>query len=235
MNKRIIMSSLSIFASAALVAGATFAFFSDEETSSGNTFAAGSLDLTVEGGTTISETAAPGDEGHVETYTLANSGTVDGVADLHITNVVTAGVSTTEPECVAEGGVWTGECTGNTPVNNIDTQIGVNIGYDRDDSGGVAEDEYLIWTDTATNPGVVDASELTWGNNSDPNNIAATLAQLEDVDFDLGDLLAGDSRTLQLSFHFDEDAGDVYQTDEASFDIRFTLHQDGAPIPTPAP
>jgi predicted ribosomally synthesized peptide with SipW-like signal peptide len=42
------MSSLSLVASAALVTGATFAFFSDEETSADNTFTAGSFDLTVD-------------------------------------------------------------------------------------------------------------------------------------------------------------------------------------------
>src|SRR3989338_7080590 len=45
MNKRIVFSALSIFASAAFVVGATFAFFSDSETSSGNVFAAGEIDL----------------------------------------------------------------------------------------------------------------------------------------------------------------------------------------------
>lgn len=48
MNRRIVLSSLSIFASAALIAGATFAFFTDEEKSSGNVFAAGSLNLKVD-------------------------------------------------------------------------------------------------------------------------------------------------------------------------------------------
>lgn len=45
MNKRIILSSLSIFASLALAVGATYAFFSDVGTSNDNVFAAGTLDL----------------------------------------------------------------------------------------------------------------------------------------------------------------------------------------------
>lgn len=45
MNKRILLSSVSIFASLALAAGATFAFFSDEGTSTGNVFSVGSLIL----------------------------------------------------------------------------------------------------------------------------------------------------------------------------------------------
>lgn len=45
MNKRILLSSVAIFASLALATGATFAFFSDEGTSNDNVFATGSLDL----------------------------------------------------------------------------------------------------------------------------------------------------------------------------------------------
>jgi spore coat-associated protein N len=45
MNKRILLSSISIFSSLALVTGGTFAFFSDSGTSTGNVFAAGTLIL----------------------------------------------------------------------------------------------------------------------------------------------------------------------------------------------
>src|SRR3989344_2901673 len=47
-NSKILLSVASIAAAAALVIGATFAFFSDVETSTGNTFTAGELDLLVD-------------------------------------------------------------------------------------------------------------------------------------------------------------------------------------------
>ena len=47
-NSKILLSVASIAAAAALVIGATFAFFSDEETSTGNTFTAGELDLKID-------------------------------------------------------------------------------------------------------------------------------------------------------------------------------------------
>lgn len=47
-NSKILLSVASIAAAAALVIGATFAFFSDTETSTGNTFTAGELDLKVD-------------------------------------------------------------------------------------------------------------------------------------------------------------------------------------------
>ena len=47
-NSKILLSVASIAAAAALIVGATIAFFSDTETSTGNTFVAGSLDLKVD-------------------------------------------------------------------------------------------------------------------------------------------------------------------------------------------
>src|SRR6185503_21218722 len=47
-NSRMALSAATIVAAGALIAGATFAFFSDSETSTGNTFVAGSLDLKVD-------------------------------------------------------------------------------------------------------------------------------------------------------------------------------------------
>src|SRR3989344_1035408 len=46
--KKIIISGSLIVAVAALVTGATVAFFNDTETSTGNVFTAGSIDLTVD-------------------------------------------------------------------------------------------------------------------------------------------------------------------------------------------
>src|SRR3989344_6263725 len=47
LNSRILLSAASIAAAAALVVGATFAFFSDEATSQDNTFSAGNADLQI--------------------------------------------------------------------------------------------------------------------------------------------------------------------------------------------
>src|SRR5688572_21468959 len=110
-NKRIALRSVSIVASLALVAGATFAFFSDTETSSGNTFTAGQLDLKVNDvdnpGSLVALTAKPSEVLEPVTIELTNNGTNGGVADLHFMNVLdTGGGAATEPECIAEGGTW---------------------------------------------------------------------------------------------------------------------------------
>ncbi|MBI2034556.1 MAG: hypothetical protein HYT11_02365 [Candidatus Levybacteria bacterium] len=47
-NGKILLSGATIIAAAALVIGGTFAFFSDSETSTGNTFTAGAIDLQID-------------------------------------------------------------------------------------------------------------------------------------------------------------------------------------------
>ncbi|OGH47091.1 MAG: hypothetical protein A3A51_02485 [Candidatus Levybacteria bacterium RIFCSPLOWO2_01_FULL_39_10] len=47
-NTKVLLSGATILAAAALIVGATFAFFSDSETSEDNTFVAGSVDLKVD-------------------------------------------------------------------------------------------------------------------------------------------------------------------------------------------
>ncbi|MBI2626728.1 MAG: hypothetical protein HYW77_00580 [Parcubacteria group bacterium] len=48
MTKKILLSSVVVVAAAAVVVGATTAFFSDTETSTGNTFTAGAIDLQID-------------------------------------------------------------------------------------------------------------------------------------------------------------------------------------------
>ena len=89
--KKILMSLMAIGLVVGLVGAGTMAYFSDEETSTGNTFTAGTLDLTpnnpgafVSGLTNL----APGVDNPAQTITLTNSGTLDGAEmdiDVNIT------------------------------------------------------------------------------------------------------------------------------------------------------
>lgn len=239
MNKRILLSAGSILFSTALLVGATYAFFTDTETSSGNTFTAGTLDLKVNGvdnpGPLVQLSAKPSESVAPVEITLTNTGSNGGVADLHFQNVVNSAGTLTEPECLAEGGTWdptfTPPCQGGgwVPNDAVHHQIGLDIGYDLDGNGTVDEDEYLIWTDGGI-VGTIEAGELSWGDNLDPNNVVASLAELSaSPGFDLGPLVAvgpgAGARTLRLSFHLDDEAGNASQGDVSTFDILFTLHQ----------
>ncbi|MBI5044398.1 MAG: hypothetical protein HZC02_00550 [Candidatus Levybacteria bacterium] len=97
-NRKIALSSMSIFASLALMGGATFAFFSDSATSTGNSFAAGSFDLKIGtsapaasdsiGAVFASANMIPGATPETATIFLRNTGTVAGnKAYLKIENV----------------------------------------------------------------------------------------------------------------------------------------------------
>ncbi|MBS3902635.1 MAG: SipW-dependent-type signal peptide-containing protein [Dethiobacter sp.] len=78
MKKKMFMSMLVIALAAALVGGATMAIFTDTETSAGNSFAAGTVDITV-GSTVIPEVGfanmAPGDI-RSGSFTVTNAGTL---------------------------------------------------------------------------------------------------------------------------------------------------------------
>src|SRR3989344_6644363 len=92
-NAKILLSIASIAAAAALVVGATFAFFSDSETSSDNLFQSGTLDLQLkdnnEGFTNgVSDTFvtpdnwAPGDT-YTDFICLKNAGSID-IQDIYL-------------------------------------------------------------------------------------------------------------------------------------------------------
>ena len=100
MNSKIALSGLSILASLALIGGATFAYFSDVGTSTGNVFGAGTFDLKLgddnesvkdDIDTTWNNTnMAPGTNPITATLKLRNSGTVIGNnVHLKAENVIT--------------------------------------------------------------------------------------------------------------------------------------------------
>jgi predicted ribosomally synthesized peptide with SipW-like signal peptide len=104
MDKKILVSMMVIGLVAALAGAGLYAYFSDTETSSGNTFTAGTLDLKVDGKDDpevpvyfeVSD-VKPGDSGS-KNIVLSNVGSIDGVAYLTFTNVVDSPGTTPEPE-----------------------------------------------------------------------------------------------------------------------------------------
>lgn len=108
MKRKVLASLLVIAVVAGLVGAGTFAYFSDVETSSGNSFTAGTLDLNVDGANdpllvkfTLGP-IAPGDSGSV-TYVLANAGNIAGYVDLESVVVANDDNNCTEPEAAVDG------------------------------------------------------------------------------------------------------------------------------------
>lgn len=110
MDKKILVSMMLIGLVAALAGAGLYAYFSDTETSSNNTFSTGTLDLKVDGYDDPYvpvyfevEDVKPGDSGSVD-IELSNAGSIDGVAYLTFTNVVDDPGTTPEPEPTPDEG-----------------------------------------------------------------------------------------------------------------------------------
>jgi len=170
--RRILISLMTVALVGALISGGIYAYFSDTETSTGNTFTAGTMDLYLTGGTQAGDSVtatwttpsdwAPGDTA-TGTLTMDNVGSIDMTKVKLSVAVTDSGVSINEPECVAEGGAWTstgpgtGSCSGNAADDaiseNIDittlTYAGNNVltaafltAYDTDTDGTIQLDEF---------------------------------------------------------------------------------------------
>ena len=103
--KKILISLLGLILVIGLVGLGVFAYFSDKETSNGNIFTAGTLDLNIDGGNTnvVKFTVAnmrPGNQPK-GSYTLANVGTINGFLDLENIVVANAENGRLDPEIEA--------------------------------------------------------------------------------------------------------------------------------------
>jgi predicted ribosomally synthesized peptide with SipW-like signal peptide len=92
-----------------LVGGGTYAYFSDPETSTGNSFTAGTLDLSVDTANpwtgaqfTVSD-VKPGDY-DVATMTLTNEGNIGGTLTVDLKNLLDSAGTTPEPEPTPDNG-----------------------------------------------------------------------------------------------------------------------------------
>lgn len=129
--KKIILSLAVIAVVAVVAVGATRAYFSDTETSTGNTFTAGTIDIAVNGQNPweIQEpfvfTDMKPSQVEYSNFTINNVGTNPVNVWKKVDVGTTSGGAISEPECVEQSGTWAGQaCTGNNvEKSNIDTAI----------------------------------------------------------------------------------------------------------------
>lgn len=197
--KKLIASLITVLALSAAVYMGTKAYFSDTETSVGNTITAGTIDIAVDGENPWEATYSsqltdmkPGDLYAKEVeFTISNVGTNPVVIwkKVVITDENT-GVES-EPECTDQGGIWinpNGPCDwqGNNDNNNISSVISYSMKVD-----GVS----LIMPE--------------WGY---------TFADMDGVWVPLGNLEPGTSMVVTQNYKMNENAGNEYQGDEMVFD-----------------
>ena len=202
--KRILISLMTIALVSALIGGGIYAYFSDVETSTGNTFTAGTLDLNLDGGNTnvvkftVSD-VKPGDSGG-GSWTVANVGSIAGYLDLESISVSEAIGTTTDPE----------EADEPTGVDTI--QLGTYL-------------MVHLFVDTNNN-GSWDAGEADiFGTDAAPaaiNTIAASYA------LDLSLAATGGTNYITLVWSVGTGTDNRIQGDSVTLDITFELQQRAA-------
>lgn len=108
MSKRILFSLMTIILALSLIGAGAFAIFSDTETSTGNAFTAGTLDLKVDGqddpyvmSVTLSN-MKPGDESVYYKWVLKNTGSLPGKLSVTFGTITNDENGVVEPETAAE-------------------------------------------------------------------------------------------------------------------------------------
>lgn len=206
--KKVYLSLTTIALVGALIGGATFAYFSDSETASGNTFTAGTIDISVNnanpwdniGHFTIADMKPS--EVHYKEVTLRNVGT--NPADIWKKITVTD----------YSGGLHPESELGEDPSNDIN-DIGSVIRYDILINGQIFIDEsdnYVI--------------------DEGPNQLPATW-HADSRYIYLGRLESGAKMGVKQSYHMDGSTTNWAQGDVMTFDVEFYAQQTSGGVPVP--
>jgi len=196
--RRILLSIMIIVLVCALIGGAIYAVFSDTETSAGNQFAAGTLDLTVDDQNPWASVKInvsgmkPGDSGAV-TIKLTNAGTLAG-SSLTVDLQSLSDSPGTNPE--PEGTPDTGDLSA-----NMDIVIWVDNGA----GGGTAGDGVQNGTEATLYTGKLNAE-------AGPYTVS-------------GGLSAGNTTYVGIRYSIASGVGNQIQGDSCTFSIVFVLTQ----------
>ncbi|MDH4358518.1 MAG: CalY family protein [Candidatus Berkelbacteria bacterium] len=201
---RIAKSLITILAVAAIAVGATGAYFSDTETSIGNTFSAGSLDLNIDGGNTNVvkfnvTNMRPGNQPK-GSYTLANVGTINGYLDLESIAVTDTENGCVDPETVA------GDITCDNPgvgQGELGDVVNLRLFVDRNGDGWISVGDTVFYNDKVANlPASFDLNEPI--NAGSSTKIVALLDWWSTPN---DDLAQGDSMQLDITFELAQTTG----------------------------
>jgi predicted ribosomally synthesized peptide with SipW-like signal peptide len=197
--KKILLSIMIIALVCALVGTGVFAALNDSETSVGNQFATGTLDLEVDDEnpwTSVkldADSMEPGDSGAV-TCKLENVGTLPGsFLTVDITNLVDSAGATPEPEPTPDNGELSA---------NMDIVLWEDNGAG---AGGVAGDGIQNGTEVTLYSGKLNAT-------AGPYTVGSGL-------------IAGATTYVGISYSIAGSVGSEIQDDSCTFDIEFILNQ----------
>lgn len=194
---KIILSLVVIGAVSAIAVGGTVAYFSDTETSTGNTFSAGTIDIAVTSPANWQYAITDMKPGYVDYSNFIVKNTGDNPVNIwkKVSNVVTGGGAHPESEEAADP---------SDTINNIDTVITYDLSVEVKDLGG-----NVYWSQTLYNNEMTIAQINALGGNG-------TF---------LGMLPVGYTMEVTESYHMLTTAGNEYQGDNMTFDITLTGEQ----------
>jgi len=207
-----------------LVGGYTLAYFSDTETSDGNTWKAGTLNLvSVVSGTAVNTSIdiTPGGDGvngYVEfgltdpvkpgssgtiTWTLNNVGTVDGditLSDIVVTNAENYDEDTDEAEKTPAVGGDT-DTSDETGGGELGANLDVVLFVDDGSGGGTADNGIQDGTEATIYTGKLDAIAASYAPTLPLAGLGTTYISMTwSVDSGVGNTIMGDSATLDMTF-----------------------------------
>ncbi len=220
--KRILVSMLTIAIVAVVGFGVTRAFFSDTETSTGNTITAGSIDISVDDENpwiaSQKDEIADMKPSYVRwtRHEVKNVGTNPAKLWKHIKDVSTDNNGWSEPECSDVNGTWTfpDACVNFEPQkekNNIDEFIE----YDMYVDGVVSGESVNNWFGGTHTGGTMIISEAD----------GITVADIESLFVYLGEVAPGESIIVWQSYHMKDETGNWAQTDKLTYTIEFYAEQ----------
>lgn len=205
--KKILGLTIAALLIVGVIGGATYAYFSDTESSTNNTLSGGTLDLNINGGniavTTINVSdVAPGNSGSGNS-TLANVGNMEGELDVSTSAVTnTPGAGGTE----YEGG--SGELGANAEI-----AMYIDVDQSSDWSSGdigLKSDNTTYNHPTALDYDIIDNyASLSWDATE---NMTASAADyffvLWQVPTGVGNEIQGDSASFDITFLLEQGAAD---------------------------
>ena len=196
--KKILLSVLTIGMVSAVAFGATTAYFSDTETSTGNTFSAGTLDLDVDGNNgsnTVKFTVANMKPGSQQTgkYTLNNVGSINGFLDLENISVTNNENNCIEPETDAGDVTCNNLGPGEGELQNV---VNMKLYWDNDCDGYWSTGDVYIYN------GLTGGVASNYEENK-PLNASASQCVMAVFDWwstPSDNLAMGDDMTVNITF-----------------------------------
>jgi len=221
MTKKILISLSIIGIVAAIAVGGTIAYFSDTETSTGNTFTAGTIDIAVDRqnpwikSDTLDVIDMKPSQHEYSEYVIKNVGSNPANVFKRVNIMIENDGYVSEPECFYGNGIW-------NDIGSPQCEVG---GYDsKDDISTVIRYDMSVWVYNE-DPTENSEAEPIWWQVIYTDEMGVMLSMVDNQNVLLGMIPSGWYMKVQQSYHMDENTGNWAQGDEMTFDITLTAEQ----------